>query len=291
MNTHNQKGKAGTPKSQGRGCLIWLGRFVVLIVGLMLAGAIYESVAEAADARAYPPPGQLVDVDGYRLHINCTGTGSPTVVIEVGLGDWSTMWAWVQPEVARTTRICTYDRAGSGWSDAGPMPRDAGQFAKELHTLLHNTNIPGPYVMVGHSLGGLPVRVFTDMYLSEVAGVVLIESMVPGQFTQAPKDTTLQPVSQSHVFTPFPALARVGLVRLLARPLGLIPHLPPEAEKAYLSRMVLPTHLQAIADDSQGMPASGRQAEAVKTFGDLPLIVLTARLASVANRAAPIIIQ
>jgi pimeloyl-ACP methyl ester carboxylesterase len=86
-------------------------------MGLMLAGAIYESAAEAADGRAYLPPGQLVDVGGYRLHINCTGTCSPTVVIDGGWGDWSTMWGFVQPDVAKTTRVCTYDRAGSGWSE------------------------------------------------------------------------------------------------------------------------------------------------------------------------------
>jgi pimeloyl-ACP methyl ester carboxylesterase len=244
----------------------------------MLLGAIYESMAEASDARVYPPPGKLVDVGGYRLHINCTGTGGPTVVIDAGLGDWSTMWAWVQPGVAKTTQVCTYDRAGNGWSDAGPLPRNAVQYAKELHTLLQEANIPGPYVLIGHSLGGLSVRVFTDMYPSEVAGVVLIDSMSPRQFPQTSTNTTPQMDSQSHPFTIFPALARIGLVRLLVRPLGLIPHLPPEVEKAYLSRMVRPSNLQAyLGDESHGMPESGRQAEAVKTFGDLPLIVLTAR--------------
>ena len=106
--------------------LIWLGRIVVLIIGLVLVGYIYESLAEAADAKAYPPPGQLVDVGGHRLHLNCTGTGSPTVIIEAGWENWSTLWAaYVQPEVAKTTRVCTYDRAGMGWSEAGPLPRDA----------------------------------------------------------------------------------------------------------------------------------------------------------------------
>jgi pimeloyl-ACP methyl ester carboxylesterase len=239
---------------------------------------MYESMSEASDARVYPPPGKLVDVGGYRLHINCTGTDAPTVVIDAGLGDWSTMWAWVQPEVAKTTRVCTYDRAGNGWSDDGPLPRNAVQYAKELHTLLHEANIPVPYVLVGHSLGGFSVRVFTDMYPSEVAGVVLIDSMSPRQFPQSSTNTTPQMGSQSPAFTIFPALARIGLVRFLVRPLGLIPHLPPQVESAYLSRMVRPSNLQTyLGDESQGMPESARQAEAVRTFGDLPLIVLTAR--------------
>src|SRR6185503_17037421 len=151
-------------------------------------GYIYEPLAEASDAKMYPPPGRLVDVGGYRLHINCTGAGSPTVVIDAGWGDWSTAWGFVQPEVAKTTRVCTYARAGTGWSEAGPLPRDAAQYAKELHTLLQNAGIPGPYVMVGHSLGGLPVRVFVHEYASEIAGVVLIDSMTPQQFTQSPTE-------------------------------------------------------------------------------------------------------
>jgi pimeloyl-ACP methyl ester carboxylesterase len=242
---------------------------------------MYESKAEAADALTYPPPGQMVDVGGYRLHINCTGTGSPTVVIDAGWGDFSTSWTAVQSEAAKTTQVCTYDRAGSGWSDPGPLPRNALQYAKELHSLLHNANIPGPYVLAGHSLGGIPVRVFTDMYPSEVAGVVLIDSMVPEQFTSASKETTTQAGSPSRSFSFLPSLARIGAVRLFSRVLGLAPaELPVQEAKAYLSRVVRPTSLQAYMDDGHGVPASGAQAKAVKTFGDIPLIVLTARLNS-----------
>ena len=138
-------------------------------------------MAEAADVRAYPPPGQLVDVGGYRLHINCVGTGSPTVVIDAGWGDWSgVLEQRVQPEAAKTTRVCTYDRAGMGCSEAGPLPRTAEHFARELHTLLQHAGVPGPYVLVGHSLGGAPVRVFAHAYAADVAGVVLIEFDEPG---------------------------------------------------------------------------------------------------------------
>src|SRR5512142_420705 len=133
----------GASRHRGRRYLLWLGRIASAVVVLLLVGAVFESRAEASDASMYPPPGQLVDVGGYRLHINCTGTGSPTVVIDVGLGDWSTSWGLVQPEVAKTTRVCTYDRAGMGWSEAAPLPRDAAHFAKELHTLLHKANISG----------------------------------------------------------------------------------------------------------------------------------------------------
>lgn len=265
-------------KRRGRGCLRWIGMAVALVVGLILAGTIYESVAEAADSGAYPLPGQLIDVGGYRLHINCTGTGSPTVVIDAGWGDWSLKWSSVQREVAKTTHVCTYDRAGMGYSEAGPLPRNAKQFAKELHTLLKQAKIPGPYVMVGHSLGGLPVRIFVHDYPAEVAGIVLIESMSPRQSTQPPTDVKLQAASQSGgVSLPF-LLARIGIVRLLAGPIGFDQNLPPEVKGAYVAYSVIPRSIQAWADEGTGLPESLAQADAVKTFGDLPLIVLTSRL-------------
>jgi pimeloyl-ACP methyl ester carboxylesterase len=262
--------------------LIWLGRVAVLITGLALVGAIYERMVEAADSKTYPPPGQLVDVGGYRLHIHCIGTGSPTVVIEAGLGDWSTGWDFVQKGVAKATRVCTYDRAGWGWSEAGPLPRDAVQFAKELHTLLQNADIPGPYVMAGHSLGGLVVRVFVNEYASEVAGVVLVDSMSPRQFTQSHGGVPSQTGTQSQPFSLPAMLARFGIVRLLARPLGIMPSVPSE-ENAYFSRLVSPQSAQTLTNESQGMPASSVEASAVRTFGDLPLIVLTAKMNNISG--------
>ncbi len=220
-------------------------------------GYIYEPMAEAADAKAYPPAGQLVDVGGHRLHINCTGTGSPTVVIEAGLGDWSTTWGgYVQPEVAKTTRVCIYDRAGMGWSEAGRLPRDAAQNARDLHTLLQNANIPGPYVMVGHSLGGLVVRLFVHDYSSEVVGVVLIESMNPKQLTQSPTVQS-QSESQSQPFSFQAMLAHFGVARLLVKLPGIAPSLPPN-EEAYYPLYIRPQSFQATDNESQGMPAADR---------------------------------
>ena len=170
------RAKRSVPQRIGRGLV---GVFGVVVV-LGLSGAAYESLAEAADTRAFPPPGRMVGVGGYRLHINCMGTGSPTVVIDAGWGDSSGAWSsWVQPSAASTTRVCTYDRAGMGYSEPGPLPRTAERFATELHALLSNAGEPGPYVLVGHSMGGFTVRVFAHDYPGDVAGVVLIESMSP----------------------------------------------------------------------------------------------------------------
>lgn len=280
--TKQTRARETTSMRRGRGCLLGLGVGLAVLLGLLLVGYILEPGAEAADAKTYPPPGELVDIGGYRLHINCSGSGSPTVVIDAGWGDWSTAWGLVQPEVARTTRVCTYDRAGTGWSDAGPLPRDATRFAEELHTLLQNAHIPGPYVLAGHSLGGLPVRVFAGTYPAEVAGVVLIDSMTPQQFTQAQGAGQSQPSPQPQPLSLPAMLARVGIVRLLGKPLGLVPSGAPDEEAAY-SRVVRTQNVQAYIDEGEGMPAAGAEAGAVKSFGDLPLIVLTAKLNKMAN--------
>jgi pimeloyl-ACP methyl ester carboxylesterase len=275
MSKKNQVEQVNELKRRGRACFLWLRLIVMIFLGLILLGAIYESVAEAIDARNYPPSGQMVDMGGYHLHIHCTGTGSPTVVIDAGWGDWSAKWNWVQPEVAKTTQVCTYDRAGMGYSEAGPLPRNVKQFAKELHTLLHQANIPVPYVLVGHSLGGLSMRVFAHDYAADVAGIVLIESMSPAQFSQSPTDKKPQQTLQSRGFSIPSALARIGLARLFAEPLGLKPALPLKAQKAFTALSVTPRSVQAWADEGSGMQESGVQARAVKSFGSLPLIVLS----------------
>ncbi|HSK88359.1 MAG TPA: alpha/beta hydrolase, partial [Anaerolineales bacterium] len=273
MNDENQSGEArsGASKRRGRGCLFWLGASLAALLGLALLGYIYESMAEAADAKAYPPPGQMVDVGGYRLHLNCTGSGSPTVVIDAGHGASSDSWAWVQSEVARTTRVCTYDRAGMGWSETSPYPRTARQFAKELHSLLANANEPGPYVLAGHSLGGYTVRVYAHDYPDEVSGLVLIDT----QDLPAPDAATPQPAPKPGGNSLPALLARVGLVRLLTDPLGSIRNLPPEEKQTYQPYAVAPRSVQTVVDEFMGMAEGGTQARAVTTLGDLPVIVLS----------------
>jgi pimeloyl-ACP methyl ester carboxylesterase len=272
MNDENQMGAKPTSGRRGGGCLRWLGAGLAALLGLALVGYIYEPIAEAADTKTYPPPGELVDVGGYRLHINCTGSGSPTVVIVAGAGDWSTTWGGVvQPEVAKVTRVCTYDRAGLGWSEASPLSSDVAQFAKELHTLLQNANVPGPYVMLGHSLGGFVVRIFAHDYASEVAGVVLIDSMNPKQVSQSLSNSLAQQYSLQAV------LARFGIGRLLVKLPSIAPSMP-AGEEAYYPFYIRSGSLQASAKEYRGLPASAAEAAAVKTFGDLPLIVLTAKL-------------
>src|SRR5215213_4851257 len=260
---------------RGRRVLRAIGRTLAALVGLIvvlgLVGATYESAAEAADVRAYPPPGQLVDVGGYRLHINCTGTGSPTVVVESGWGDMSAAWGWVQPEVAKTTRVCTYDRAGMGWSEASPEPRVAREYAKELHTLLANAHETGPYVLVGHSMGGYTVLVYAHDYPADVLGLVFVDSQdLPASDGAAPV-----PAPKPGENSMASLLARIGLMRLLAAPLGSVQNLPEGVKQASTASAVAPHGVQAFTNEGRGMSEGGAQARAVTTLGALPLIVLS----------------
>lgn len=135
------------------------------------------AVAATGD-EIYTRPGRLVAIDGTRLNLYCMGSGSPTVVFDSGWEDWAPVWAIVQPRVAQWTRACSYDRAGAGFSDAGPLPRTSVRIADELHSALHNAGVKGPYILVGHAFGGDNVRTFAVRYMSEVAGLVLVEADV-----------------------------------------------------------------------------------------------------------------
>jgi pimeloyl-ACP methyl ester carboxylesterase len=146
----------------------------------------------AANAQAPSAPGKLVDIGSYRLHVNCTGKGRPTVVVEAGLGDFSFDWALVQSRVARFTRICTYDRAGYAWSDPGPMPRTFAQLNLELRDALAKLGERGPFVLVGHSFGGPVVRNFAALYPQDVAGMVLVDAAFEGQRVGIGGDKTIR---------------------------------------------------------------------------------------------------
>jgi pimeloyl-ACP methyl ester carboxylesterase len=150
---------------------------LALIVLLAVSGGTYEAIMRAGDAKRYPPPGQLVDVGGYRLHLHCVGQGSPTVVLDAGLGSFSLDWAAVQSQLGTSTRVCAYDRAGLGRSAPPRRGRRTPRTqVRELRLLLAAAKIPGPYVVVGHSWGGLLARLFAYVYPAQTAGVVLLDA-------------------------------------------------------------------------------------------------------------------
>ena len=159
--------------------------FVIL---LAVAGFLYENISEARDRRFNPMEGQLVNVGGRKMHIDCTGTGSPVVVLDSGLGDSYLSWRKVEPEIAKFTRVCSYDRSGLGYSDSSSRARTSQVISEELHSLLQAASIPPPYVMVGHSMGGYDVRVYTSLYRSEIAGIVLVDASHPDQENRFPPE-------------------------------------------------------------------------------------------------------
>ena len=177
---------------QSRRSLRSLSRPVILyplfaVLALAAAGGGYQTVRDTQDRSAYAMPGQLVDVGGYKLHINCTGSGTPAVVLEAGLGEPSPMMAgWIAPAVAGNTKVCVYDRAGRGWSEPAAAPQDGLATAAALHTLLARAHVGGPYVLAGHSTGGVYTQIFAAAYPGQVAGMVLLDSQPPTAFTSLP---------------------------------------------------------------------------------------------------------
>jgi pimeloyl-ACP methyl ester carboxylesterase len=169
--------------------------FAVRAVAILALGLAMLPVAVRAGDAAIPedieislaaPPGRLVDVGGYRLHIHCRGHGSPVVVFDAGLGGFSIDWIYVQVLLDREATVCAYDRAGYGWSDPGPAPRDSDHIVEELALLLERAGIASPYILVGHSFGGLNVQNFAKTFPRSVAGLVLVDASHPDQWERLP---------------------------------------------------------------------------------------------------------
>ena len=273
------KAPAHTTPPKRRKALWRRVRRILLIVALLIVllagtGLLYQSIASAQDARSFPPPGKLIDVGGYRLHLYCTGAGrpgSPTVILEGGLGDTSLVWSKVQPGVASFTHVCSYDRAGYGWSDTGPLPRTDRHVITELHMLLTRAGVPGPYVLVGHSSGGLIMRLYASTYPQQVAGLVLVDSSHEDQDRYPelrPTGTNLLPLCQ--------ALAPFGILRLLGYLNGDVAEDPPTVQLADKAHLYQTRYCQTVSDEEAAWDESLAQVRAARhPLGQLPLVVLT----------------
>src|SRR5918998_775538 len=250
--------------------LLW---FAVALLVLAVSGAIYQVVATERAERAYPPPGEMVDVGGYSLHIDCAGQGNPTVVLDAGSGEMSADWVLVQREVSGTTRVCAYDRAGTGWSETGPEPRDAKRISGELHALLTEAGIEGPYVLVGHSFGGLYAQTYAARYAEEVAGVCLVESSSPEQFGHR---AVARDIYEPQRFAVASLLARLGIVRLLYKLSPAPPDLPPQ-QRAQIDALGPSTRqVSTTALELRATPQTATQARRLRSLGDKPLAVISA---------------
>jgi pimeloyl-ACP methyl ester carboxylesterase len=259
--------------------------FASLLVFVTVAGAVYERLGRRRDTARFPQVGRSVDIGGRSLNIYCSGSGGPAVVLEAAVGY---RWMPIQREVATFTRACWYDRAGHGWSDPGPSPRTSAAVASDLHALLQAAGVPPPYVLVGASGAGFPVRVFGGRHLNEVAGVVLVDAVHEDQYQREPRSSLgwanrLPAPLTSALQTAAPVLGEVGLIRLIrGATRAAIDNRPPPRgmtpdEAQYLSFIsTLPRSTVTEADEARNWKVSADEARNAGSLGDRPLIVLTA---------------
>lgn len=256
------------------------------LTGLLLAAAIggasCQWIVTRSELAATPPPGKLVDVGGHRLHIWCTGSGSPAVILDDGLGGSSFGWGYVQPEVAKFTQVCSYDRAGLGYSDPGPKARTSRQVARELAALLDRSGVRGRVVLVGASIGGLHVRLFATEHRERAAGLVLVDAShedyreraaAAGEETDPPLVARLQPLAAS-----------VGLMRLFGIPSGQLvgpfnAHAFAPAVRPYARAVSFRTSgYRAIVDEFNALAESEAQVRVGRRELSIPVIVVSAGL-------------
>jgi pimeloyl-ACP methyl ester carboxylesterase len=250
----------------------WLVYPLLGVYALAGLGGGYQTVRDSF-ARRMPASGQLVDVGGHRLHVQCSGAGAPAVVLESGLGETAAYWGWITAGIARETTVCVYDRAGRGWSDPAGHAQDGAEVARDLHALLDRAGIPGPYVLVGHSSGAQYVRIFADRYRAQVAGMVLLDGQPAEAFEGLPNFPAFYN-SFRRVSGVLPSLARVGIGRLAFH--GSFHNLTAADRDGERLDYSSARHYRSLRDEFAELPASLEQARRFQTLGNRPLVVVTA---------------
>jgi len=250
----------------------WLLCPVLVILALLAVGGGYQRISKST-APAVAMAGQLVDVGPYRLHLECHGSRGPTVILEPGAGGSAASMGLIAPAVAGDGRVCVYDRAGRGWSDPAASPPDGEQIATDLHTLLDRAQVPGPYVLAGHSFGGLYVRTYAARYPGEVAGLVLVDST-------AAKDGPVPPPTAGsysvlkHVSSLVATTSRLGIGRLLAN--TSFSKLPPQYRDDARATAATGKEMSGTLEEYGVASRSTAEAGGLRTFDAKPLVVLTA---------------
>ena len=256
--------------------------FLAAIPCLTGIGCVYQAIATVRDQHYHLPPGRFVDIGDCRLHVQTQGCGGPSVILEAGLGGMSSAWGWIQPETAKFSRVVSYDRAGLGWSGPDAAPKSAALAARRLLSALLNSNVHPPYVLVGHSMGGLFIRVFADLYPDEVAGMVLLDSVHPDQHLRsAAINTHLR--SGFRFLKVVPLLAQLGYVRLTGLFNSWTEGLP--AQQAAEAAAFLSTyrHLKTTRDESLAWETICDEVRGTRGLGNTPLAVVTACRAVLPN--------
>ena len=282
--------------------LIWI--FAAVLLGAM-AGAIYQKIGLRRDSWIHPPPGRFIDLGTHRLHLLEKGQGSPTIVLEAGLMSTVLSWSEIQSTLSRSYRVVSYDRAGLGWSDLGPMPRTADRMVEELHTLLERAAIPPPYVLVGHSFGGLTMPLFAARYPQETAGVVLVDPVAPAEWNPPSEQDRKRAEIGATVSRRAALLCRIGVIRFVAflltsgatkfagRLVRLISreapaesgsvsspwfwNLPAEERKMAAVFWVQEKFCRTIASQLENLPGSAVRVAELGEFCSKPVVILSAK--------------
>ena len=248
---------------------------LLAVLALASVGGAYQALGARADAKAYPMPGQLVDIGGRSLHLRCTGTGTPTVLLQPGAGEFSSNMGWIAPAVAQQTRVCVYDRAGRGWSEPADAPQDGVALATDLHTLLARADVPGPYVLAGHSFGGLYTLAFAARYPDEVVGMVLLDSTAPKQAVNPAKPRAPGSYDlMSHLSALAATSGEIGLSRVYAHVEAGT--LPPRSRDEIRASIANAETVKSTIDEYVQANTAMEQAAQLTDFGPKPLVVLTA---------------
>ena len=262
---------------------VFLALLLVVVVAAIV-GASYQALGNRADERRFPQQGTSVSLgpafNHLTLNLDCRGSGGPTVVLDSGLGVPALGWNPVQTEVTKFTRVCSYDRAGYGWSGGSSVPRTSLEIVKELHALLEAAHEKGPYILVGHSFGGFNVRVYNGQYPSEVAGMVLVDASHEDQLSRLPPafQASMKKMSEQLKWQEFfaPLLIRFGIARFSQRNQGEAPGVSKEFGQEMLYLQMQTKFIQAAGSEMSLFSESADEVRAAGNLGDKPLIVLTA---------------
>jgi pimeloyl-ACP methyl ester carboxylesterase len=255
--------------------LKWLGYFAV---ALLAAGAIYQQIGTALDAALAPPPSEMITVEGHAIHFVCSGDGPRTYVLDAGAGVWSFEFARLKPLLAKSARVCAFDRPGLGWSDDMPGGHDAASLAEQVFKIVHAASIPSPFIYVGHSLGANIGELYLGKYPRDLAALVLIEPGFPkwllDQFP-TPRETAMASADCDWQCDAATAAGYMGAGRLagaIMRPGAK--SLPPEAAAQYRTGLARPSTLRAIVATLHVLPKTAYQVMAIRSFGQTPVLTI-----------------